>query len=258
MKVGYIQFDVKHDLKHNINTICHLMLEKHADIFVLPELCVCGYLFEDKRSLKAVAQPVPDGEICKTMMNLSKQHACAIIFGMAELEQNKVYNTAVVVDNGHYIGKYRKIHLTNYEKTLFDKGNTNDVFTVQGIKIGVQICFDLWFPEVSREQIRKGAELLCVLANFGGETTYHISRIRALENLTPLVLCNRVGSEQSTQINADFLGKSTIINYDGEREIIAQSHIEDVGVHNISHHKKANVMCDDFMEEINFHYKQLI
>lgn len=124
------------------------------------------------------------------MIILSKEYSCTIVFGLAEKENGKIYNTAVIVSKGKYIGKYRKIHLTDFEKKLFDRGTENLVFEVAGIKIGVQICFDLWFPEVSREQLRMGADILCVLANFGGETTYHISKIRALENLTPLILCN--------------------------------------------------------------------
>ena len=190
------------------------------------------------------------------MLALSKEYSCTIIFGLAEREKEKVFNTAVVVRKGRYIGKYRKIHLSDFEKKLFDRGNENVIFEVDGIKIGVQICFDLWFPEISREQLRMGADILCVLANFGGETTYHISKIRAIENLTPLVLCNRIGSESIPGMDAEFLGKSTVVDASGQRVYIAQEKEEDFGLCDIDLGKmRSNVICSNFDSEIAFHYQ---
>lgn len=129
------------------------------------------------------------------------------------------------------------------------------IFEVNGIKIGVQICFDLWFPEISREQLRLGADIFCALANFGGETTYHIAKIRAIENLTPLVLCNRIGKESIPDMEAEFLGKSTILDSSGQRLCIAPKEEEFFDCYEIDlPQKRANVICNDFSREISFHY----
>lgn len=166
--------------------------------------------------------------------------------------------TAVIVSKGRYIGKYRKIYLSDFEKKIFDRGNENLVFEVEGIKIGIQICFDLWFPEVSREQLRMGADLLCVLANFGGDTTYHISKIRAIENLAPLALCNRIGVESIPEMDAEFLGKSTVISASGQRVYIAPEKHEDFGLCDIDIAKnRSNVICSNFDSKIAFHYQSL-
>ena len=190
------------------------------------------------------------------MMKLSEKYGCAIVFGMAEKIGKRVFNTAVIVENGSYVGKYQKIHLSDFEKRFFERGTENTVFEVRGVKIGVEICFDLWFPEISREQIRNGADILFVLANFGGETTCGIAKTRAIENLTPLVICNRVGSEKLPNMDADFLGRSVILSSSGELLSVEKSHCEVFDSVNIEVGKRrANVICGDFKSEINFHYK---
>ncbi|WP_244834926.1 carbon-nitrogen hydrolase family protein [Clostridium sp. BJN0001] len=255
MKIGFMQFDVKHNSKENINVIDSLINNNTADLWVLPELCTSGYLFKDKNELKQFAQEINNSSIVNDMKKISKKHNCAIIFGMPELENNKIYNTAVIVDNNKYIGKYRKIHLSDLEKKLFSRGKENKVFDVRGIKIGVQICFDLWFPEISREQILQGANLLCALSNFGGNTSFDIARIRAIENLTPLVLCNRVGNENLSNIDAYFLGKSTIFDKSGTKLTDAIKNEVIVSISEIeTSNLKSNIICSNFEKEINFHH----
>lgn len=256
MKAGYIQYDVKRDPDENMKTIESFLKSGDFELAVLPELCLNGYLFESREALMETAEEVPSGRSVVKMAELSEKYRCAIIFGMAEMENDRIYNTAVMVKCGKYVGKYRKIHLSDFEKRFFDRGKENGVFRTDGVKIGVQICFDLWFPEISREQVRGGADILCALANFGGEQTYEIAKIRAMENLTPLVMCNRTGSERAGDIDADFLGKSSVIDRDGNRISVAKSGKNlasccelPVGA------KKSNVICRDFEEEMAAHYR---
>ncbi len=254
MKVGYIQYDVSHRREENFRVIQHHLEQSEADLVVLPELATCGYLFESRKALEKAAEPVPQGPATEFMAKLSGVHHCTIVFGLAEREGTAVYNTAVVVHQGRYVGKYRKIHLSDFEKQLFTPGNANGVFDLDGMKLGVQICFDLWFPEVTRQQIRQGASLLCALGNFGGETTCHIARTRAIESLTPLVLCNRVGEESLPQLDADFLGKSSVIDAEGTQVITAPAHRETAGFCEIQPgQQQGNVICRNFQEEIRRH-----
>lgn len=255
MRVGFFQYDVAHDRHLNLCHLKHALEQCQYELLVLPELSLCGYLFETRQQLSCFAENVPFGPSTQEIRSLSNRYGCTIIFGLAEKEGTRLFNTAVIVSKGRYIGKYRKIHLSDFEKRLFDRGKENPVFTVDGITIGIQICFDLWFPEISREQICQGADLLCVLANFGGDTTYHITKTRAIENLTPLILCNRVGAESMPEMDAEFLGKSTIITPSGQRVYTAPTNTEHVGVCEITvPSPKSNVICRDFESEIAFHY----
>lgn len=257
MKLGFLQYDVVRDAERNIALLKKYLERERCDLLLLPELSLCGYLFKSREEIVSCAENVPCGPSTQKVMALSKQYNCTIIFGLAEKEDGRVFNTAVVVSRGSYIGKYRKIHLTDFEKKFFDRGAQNTVFAVEGTKIGVQICFDAWFPEISREQIRMGAKLLCVPANFGGETTCHIAQIRAVENVTPLVLCNRTGNESVPGMDASFLGKSSIINASGETVCAAPANTETFGSCSISPaEKRANIICSDFDAEMAFHYQR--
>lgn len=256
MKVGYIQFDVKRDFTQNLQTIETHLQKMDADLVVLPELSTCGYLFENMECLLNAAEPVPGGNAVAEMQKLSQKYHCALIFGLAELDSGRIYNTAALVDRGEYVGKYRKMHLTKLEQTLFDRGTSNQVFEIAGCKVGVEICFDIWFPEVFREQLRMGAQLFCALANFGGETTSSICPLRALENMTPMVLCNRIGHETAGNIDAEYLGRSAILDGCGKPLQIAQDHWEASSVCEITLPTlRSNVMCSNLTTEIELHYE---
>lgn len=254
MKVGFVQLDVQRNWEENQSRIDAALQNIQAEIVVLPELCASGYLFESREELRSAAQPVPDGKVVQDLAALSEKYACGLIAGVPELDGELVYNTAVLLEKGRYVGKYRKIHLSDLEKKLFAPGTENVVFPFCGTTVGVQICFDLWFPEISREQLRMGAEILCAPANFGSEPTYLISQVRAMENLRPLILCNRVGSESLPDIDADFLGKSSVIGADGQRILSGIPEKEVVSCCEISlPPPSGNVICRNFREEIEKH-----
>lgn len=254
MRCGYIQFNVSHNKEENFRHIREAMQKFQGDLVVLPELCMCGYLFRNRDALLHVAEDVPFGTTTQKMMELSATYGCIIVFGLAEIDGDFVYNTAVVVGNGKYFGKYRKIHLSDLEKKFFKRGESNVVFDVGVCKIGIQICFDLWFPEVSREQVKQGANILIALANYGGETTGKIAQIRAIENITPLIVCNRVGTEYLPEMDAYFLGKSQILNQYGECIGVSLPDMETVETAVLEIERKhSNVICSDFDAEINLH-----
>lgn len=256
IQVGFAQYAVVKDRDANIKTVSMLLKRMNSDIIVLPELADCGYFFDDKGQLRASSCTLQDNPFIDALSDLSAHKKCAIIAGIAECADEKIFNAAVILENGTLRGVYRKIHLTDLEKKLFDSGTENRIFSVHGLKIGVQICFDLWFPEISREQIMQGAQILCALANFGGESTPDIARVRAMENMTPLIMCNRVGEEQSTVMER-FLGRSTIIDPSGTRLAIGADHAENVRECALQiPESKSNVMCSDLITEMRFHYPQ--
>lgn len=254
MRAGFFQYDVGRVWEENKRKIEQALKEQNLELIVLPELCSCGYLFESKEELISVAERIPQGKTTEDLCRLSREYHCAIVAGLPEWEKGKIYNSAVVVSEGEFIGKYRKIHLSDFEKNFFEKGNQCSVFCVKGVKIGVQICFDLWFPEIAREQIRNGADLFCVPANFGGESSHLITRVRAMENLTPMILCNRVGVEKNTKMDASFLGRSSIIGADGSWLVEGEDNVQRSMGCEISFAEKKNVICSDFLAEMSCHY----
>ena len=226
MRVSFIQFDVKKDKKENINIIEKHVKNNDANLIVLPELSSSGYLFEKREDLLKVSENIENitnktnekSIFINEILKISKKYSKAIIAGFAENFKDKIYNSALIAENGHFKGVYRKVHLSDFEKKFFDSGDIKEsynVFEVCKEKLSIQICFDVWFSEISRKQILNGSNLICILANFGGENTLEIAKVRAIENITPIILCNRVGREKTKDIDAYFIGKSFIIDKDG-------------------------------------------
>lgn len=247
MKIGILQIDISKDINENIAKISKMILDNNADIFLLPELSDRGYLYSNREEIFSITTELEKNLLINKLKNITLENKKSVIVGVAEKDGDKIYNSAIVIDKGNLIGTYRKIHLTDFEKNFFEAGKENKVFEIQGVSIGVQICFDVWFPEISREQIDLGVDLIFVLGNFGGITTYEICKIRAIENLTPIILCNRVGKEENNNLSATFLGNSTIYNYDGtqlifplkEKEIYLEFDVQEF-------RKNSNIMCKDF------------
>ncbi|WPC38125.1 carbon-nitrogen hydrolase family protein [Brachyspira hyodysenteriae] len=261
MIISAFEFDIQKDKYKNLEIINDYLknIKEKSDLVILPELSSNGYLFENRDELKNTSENIKDGIFINNLSEISKKYDTSIIAGFAEKFEDKIYNSAVIIERGNIKGIYRKIHLSDFEKKFFDIGeiyNSNLVFNINGINISVQICFDLWFNEISRMQILNGSNLICVPANFGSNTTFEIARIRAIENLTPIVLCNRIGIEKNSIMEASFIGKSfvcdetgkllTNINENQNNKIITA----EIEIKN----KRQNIICSDFIEEIKRHY----
>ncbi|WP_297297431.1 carbon-nitrogen hydrolase family protein [uncultured Brachyspira sp.] len=265
MIINAIEFDVQKDKYKNLEIINNFVQEINnkykSDLIVLPELSSSGYLFEDREEVKKISENIEDGIFINNLVTISKENNTSIIAGFPENFQDKIYNSAIIIEKGNIKGVYRKIHLSDFEKNFFDSGDINNadlIFNINGVNISVQICFDLWFTEISRKQILNGSNLICVLGNFGSSTTFEIARIRAIENLTPIVLCNRIGIEKNSIMEADFIGKSFICDEKGnflsdiENDNKINKYISaDLEIKT----KRQNIICSDFMKEIQRHYK---
>lgn len=255
--IGFVQYDVQKDIRENIKRVSELLEGKHADLFVLPELSDRGYLCESRRELLRCADILEENELVRSLRARARERDCAFAVGIAERCGEDVYNSAALIDRGAIAGVYRKIHLSDLEKSFFKPGTRNETFRLGEVTVGVQICFDLWFPEISREQLLRGADIFCALANFGGKTTCEIARIRAVENLTPLVLCNRVGDEKNARLEARFLGRSSVWGMDGSRLENGADGSEVCAVCEVDLPRgRGNAISSDMMAEVQRHYSR--
>lgn len=253
MKVCCCQMSViRGDKEANIKKASEAVKGLKADLIVLPELFNTGYMFDEKRELQDLAEAVPEGMTVRALSELAAREKCCIIAGVAESDGRKLFNTAVAVNENGYLGKYRKIHLTKYEKRLFSSGSEIKTFDINGAVAGVQICYDLWFPEISRELMRRGTDVLCVLANFGGPETPRIASVRSAENMFFTVLCNRVG----TEADAYFCGKSLIADPCGTVIAGNKPDTEETVCMEIdpaAARIKSGVLCESLFDELTLH-----
>ncbi len=252
MKVGYYQFDiVQRDKFSNLDNVSIMLSSKSFDIIVLPELFNTGYLFNTKYDLVSLAEKIPDGETTQELIQISRRTGGYIVGTIPEHAGNNIYNTAVLVGPEGLIGTHRKIHLSNYEKNIFAAGHDIEVFSVNDVKIGIATCFEIFFPELIRIMVRKGAQILCHPANFGGRMSLEIIKTRAVENKIYTVTANRIGTEKHFKTVAEFRGESRIISPNGV--IINESRKEeDIKISGINPEEsldKSDAICFDYISE---------
>ena len=204
MKLGFVQMNpILLDVEGNIDKAFRLIGTKRADLFVLPELFNTGYNFRNRRELARVAESVPDGHTTQALKDFSKQGGM-IVAGIAESKGSSLYNSAVIVKDGKYLGTYRKVHLFYNEKKFFRSGAEFRVFG----KVGVMVCFDWYFPESARSLMLMGADIIAHPSNLVLPSCPEAMKIRALENRVFTVTADRVGEERRLR----YIGQSEIVD----------------------------------------------
>lgn len=192
-----------------------------AELMVLPELCNTGYIFNSRKEAFALSEEVPDGPTTMEWINAAKKYNAYICAGITEREGNHLYNSVVVVGPEGYIGTYRKTHLWNEEKLWFEPGDLGfPVFSLPFGKIGCRICYDIWFPEVTRILVAQGADIICDSTNWvvvdplqtkEKPTAAYSAQQMSLMNAVYSVCADRVGEERGCM----FIGNSCITDPGG-------------------------------------------
>lgn len=198
--------------------------KQNADLVVFPELSLTGYTMRDE--IYELAEKIP-GPSTSIIEKWTKKIDIHVIFGMPELSEKTeatVYNSAVLITPEGFIGKYRKMYLPTHsvfeEKRYFRLGYDAGVFETKLGKIGLLICYDIFFPEVSRLSRLEGAKLIvCISASPSVRRTYFetLTTARAIENVAFLAYVNLVGVEDGLQ----FWGGSRLVSPNGN--IIAKA-----------------------------------
>ena len=145
---------------------------KGADFILFPELCLGGlpenpmFVFnpQDAFYQHEVAEVVPEGPSTQYFIELAAKHDIYIGWGMTEQDPDEfdiIYNALVVVGPEGFVGKYRKVHLPLTERIMMYPGDGDyPVFDTRFGRIGLMVCFDKAYPEVSRALALKGAQIL--------------------------------------------------------------------------------------------------
>jgi len=209
-----------------------------AELVIFPELSLTGYTMRDQ--IYELAETIP-GHSTTFLEKLAKKTGAYIVFGMPELSektQATVYNTAVLVGPDGFIGKYRKMYLPTHsvfeEKRYFRPGYQTAVFETELGKIGLIICYDIFFPEVSRLTRLKGAQLIvCISASPATRRTFFetLTAARAIENTAFLAYVNLVGIEDGLQ----FWGGSRLVGPNGKTLVQAKYDEEDLVIGEINY-----------------------
>ena len=236
LKVGLIQQANTADVKANLLTLAQNIedvVKKGAELVVLQELHNSLYFCQtEDTSQFDLAEPIP-GPSTGFFGELARQYHIVLVTSLFEKRAAGLYhNTAVVFEkDGSIAGKYRKMHIPDdpayYEKFYFTPGDLgfHPIQTSVG-KLGVQVCWDQWYPEGARLMALQGAELLIYPTAIGYESSdtpeeqerqreawTTVQRGHAVANGIPVIAVNRVGLEKdpSGQTNGiQFWGSSFV------------------------------------------------
>lgn len=226
MIAGYIQNSPRFGMKEeNFLQVSTLAKGLKADLIVLPELFATGYAFVSPDETRQLGETT-DGPTAGFMKELSAETGAVIVGGFIELEDDRTYNAAMMVFQDKIIGTYRKIHLFNKEKLWFSEGDKPyQVYDVKGMKIGMMICFDWIFPEVTRTLTLRGAQIIAHPSNLVMPYCQNAMVTRCLENRVFAVTANRIGRESRGEDDFHFTGRSQVTCYNGN--ILASAPIGD-------------------------------
>jgi predicted amidohydrolase len=187
--------------------------EAGAGLAIFPELFLTGYNIGD--AVFSLAEPA-DGPSAAAVEKIARDFGVAILYGYPERSGRRVFNSARLVHPSRgAIANYRKTHLYGHaEKRLFSPGDDLVVADLDGLKIGILICYDVEFPEAVRALALAGAELIAVptaLIQPFDIVARTLVPVRAFENQVYVAyagLCGREG-------NLGYCGLSCVVGPDG-------------------------------------------
>ena len=204
IKMAAIQMSTVADKMENVRTVktyLEKIKDENPDFVILPEMFCCPYQTENF----PIYAEKEGGPVWQQLSGYAKQYGIYLIGGsMPEKDaEGNVYNTSYIFDReGKQIGKHRKVHLfdidvkggqTFKESDTLTAGDSDTVFDTEFGKMGVMLCFDIRFPELSRMMVNDGARIVFVPAAFNmttGPAHWELSfRTRALDNQIYMVGC---------------------------------------------------------------------
>jgi predicted amidohydrolase len=211
-RIGFYQFHPEFgQVQKNLGLVLNKLSGVDADLLVLPELAFTGYHFKDKSELLEMAEEPSHSSTVDRLADLCRQNNLHLVTGFAEKRNEKVYNSSFLIGPSGIIHIYRKIQLFFREKDYFEPGDIElQIHEVHGVRIGMMICFDWIFPEISRILALKGADVICHPANLVLSYCQDAMVTRCLENNVFAVTTNRFGEDSRPHGELKFTGKSQI------------------------------------------------
>lgn len=221
MRICLFQFDIKTNLPESNLAKVLLAAEKavevkRAEMICLPELFTTG--FGDLDNIEDFSEVLEESTTISEIQEFTGSYKVIMCGSLVEKDGKKLYNTAFIIENGKLLGTYRKKNLfaPMREDEFLTPGSEVSVIKTTKANIGLETCYDIRFPEVSRELALQGAELIAVPANFPDprdDIWVILLQARAIENQLFVAGVNRTGSDGLH----NFSGNSCIVRPDGKQ-----------------------------------------
>jgi predicted amidohydrolase len=219
-KIAGVQMDCKlGEVAHNLGVVREQLrpaVDRGARLVVYPECALTGYAFTSKEEALPFAQPIP-GPATDALADDCRALGAYAVVGLLERSGEDLFNACVLVGPDGVVGSYRKIHLPVLGVDRFATPGDRPfaVQEIDGLRVGMNICFDGSFPESSRILTLLGADLIVLPTNWPTKAVKAATLLapaRALENHVYYAGVNRVGEERGYH----FIGRSCLIDFGGD------------------------------------------
>lgn len=215
----------------NLQKIEAVFSKADAEIVIFPEMFLSGYIPRD--NLPSLAEPI-DGPTVSTLSTMCRDAGRSLIAGIPLKHpsvKGQITNSVVAIDEGGSVGRYDKTYLPTFgpfeENLYFSPGSAAPVKELSTLRVGVVICYDLFFPELSKLLALQGADLIVCVSASPTATVVNFKKMmpaRALENSTYVAYVNLVG----TYLDLVFGGESRLVDPRGEIVVEAKPLAEDL------------------------------
>jgi predicted amidohydrolase len=192
------------DKKANLKKMESYIKKTKADMYVFGELSLIGYHTKDE--FRDLAE-TENGESIKFMKKLAEKHKAYIVFGMPIIDKNVkglIYNSSVMIHPNGKIDIYKKWFLPTFgpfeEKIFIDEGENFCLCETKFGKIGLIVCYDIFFPELCKAYSLLGADMIiCISATPSVNRKYFetLMPARAIENTVFFAYINLVGTQEN-------------------------------------------------------------
>lgn len=183
--------------------------KEKPDVIVFPEYAVSGWPYPAGERINAIAEAIPgDGVWYKRYAELAKGIGTPVLGWLVERSDGKLYNTSFLVDgSGNFAGKYRKVQANLGEQTWWgwSQGEAFAPIELNGVRYGVSLCADMWFPETTRCLELAGADV--VLHQSIADDMGHLVPARAFDSNIPIVCAIFNGGSYAVDARGKMLEK---------------------------------------------------
>jgi len=189
--------------KKNLEIMKNYIINTNADFFIFGEMSLTGYRCKDE--LRDLAETI-NGVSINYLKKIAKNKKCYIIFGMPLFDDEVkgiIHNSAILIQPDGKVNKYDKWFFPNFgpfeEKLFFDGGESIKIIDTKIGKIGLIICYDIFFPELCKAYSLQGADIIICISASPSITRKYFEQIipaRAIENTTFFIYTNLVGTQE--------------------------------------------------------------
>ena len=214
----------------NLQKLETVFSKADAEIVIFPELFISGYIPRD--NLPALSEPI-DGPTVSRLSAMCRDSGRSLVTGIPLRHtsiKGQITNSVVAIDEKGEVGRYDKTYLPTFgpfeENLYFSPGSTAVVKELSGLRVGVVICYDLFFPELSKLLALQGADMIVCASASPTATVVNFKKMlpaRALENATYVAYVNLVG----THLDLVLGGESRLVDPRGEIVVEAKPLAED-------------------------------